>query len=188
MILYINACVRAGSRTEELSRYLLSRLNDDFREVRLSESDFPEIDGPFIEKRSKLAGKGDFSDAMFDAAKVFSCADTIVIAAPYWDLSFPALLKRYLEIINVVGLTFAYNEEGMPVGLCRAKKLYYITTAGGNILSDEFGFGYVKALAESFYHIPEIYQIKAEGLDIIGADVHRILENAKICIDRMISE
>lgn len=188
MILYINACVRAGSRTAELSRYLLSKLDDDIQEVKLSGYDFPAVDEQFIERRSMLAGKGDFSDIMFDAAKAFSCADTIVIAAPYWDLSFPALLKRYLEIINVVGLTFAYNEEGMPVGLCRAKKLCYVTTAGGYIVSDEFGFGYVKALAENFYHIPEVYQIKAEGLDIIGADVHRILENAKNDIDRIVSE
>ena len=74
----------------------------------------------------------------------------------------------------------------MPVGLCKSKNLYYITTAGGKILSDEYGFGYVKALAESFYHIPNIYQIKAEGLDIIGADVHGILENAKNSIDRIV--
>ena len=186
MILYINACVRAGSRTAELSRYLLSKLDDVVHEVKLSEYNFPTVDEAFIEKRSTLAGKGDFSDTMFDAAKEFSCADTIVVAAPYWDLSFPALLKRYLEIISVVGLTFAYNKEGMPVGVCKSKNLYYITTAGGKILSDEYGFGYVKALAESFYHIPNIYQIKAEGLDIIGADVHGILENAKNSIDRIV--
>ena len=45
----------------------------------------------------------------------------------------------------MVGITFQYSTEGLPVGLCKAKKLYYITTAGGNYVPDEFGFGYVDA-------------------------------------------
>ena len=36
----------------------------------------------------------------------------IVIAAPYWDLSFPAVLKTYLEQINVLGVTFDYSDDG----------------------------------------------------------------------------
>ena len=61
-----------------------------------------------------------------------------------------------------------------------AKSLYYVTTAGGPIISDDFGFGYVKALANSFYGIEEVYQMKAEGLDVIGADVELILKSAGI--------
>ena len=102
----------------------------------------------------------------------------IVIAAPYWDLSFPAVLKAYFEQINVLGLTFEYTADGRPRGLCKARKLIYVTTAGGPILSDEYGFGYVKALAQNFYGIPDVRQIRAEGLDIIGADAERILREA----------
>ena len=53
-------------------------------------------------------------------------------------------------------------------------------TAGGPILSDDYGFGYVKALASSFYGIDAVYQIKAEGLDVIGADVDSILSSVSI--------
>lgn len=111
---------------------------------------------------------------------LFANADTVVIAAPYYDLSFPAMLKQYFEQINVLGLTFTYSETGTPKGLCKAKDLYYVTTAGGPIISDEFGFGYVKALAKCFYGIENVYQIKAEGLDIIGADVEAILNSTNI--------
>ena len=90
------------------------------------------------------------------------------------------MLKQYFEQINVLGLTFTYSEAGIPKGLCRAKNLYYITTAGGPILSDDFGFGYVKALANTFYGIKDVYQIKAEGLDVIGADVDSILSSVSI--------
>lgn len=66
---------------------------------------------------------------MFDIGKDFAEADEIVIGAPYWDLSFPAALKIYIEHAAVMGVTFHYTEEGRCEGLCRAKHLTYITTA-----------------------------------------------------------
>ena len=72
-----------------------------------------------------------------------------MIAAPFWDLSFPASLRQYLEQVNVPGITFRYTEEGIPVSLCRARRLYYVTTAGGYYFPEEYGYGYVKALAEN---------------------------------------
>ena len=90
-------------------------------------------------------------------------------------VSFPAALKQYFEQINAIGIPFRYTESGEPQGLCQAKKLYYVTTAGGTIFSDAYGYGYVKALAQTFYGIPETELISAENLDMIGADVEAIL-------------
>ena len=64
------------------------------------------------------------------------------------------------------------------------KKIIYITTAGGPIISDDFGFGYIKSLAENFYGINDTVYIKAEGLDIFGANIQEILEKAKKDIDK----
>lgn len=175
MILFINACVRKQSRTLRLAKRLLEKLNGNIKEVRLEEVLFPVVDEEFIERREALKNGGKYDDPMFDLGRDFANADTIVIAAPYYDLSFPAMLKQYFEQINVLGLTFSYSEDGTPRGLCKAKSLYYITTAGGPIISDDYGFGYVKALANSFYGIEEVYQLKAEGLDVVGADVEGIL-------------
>ena len=94
------------------------------------------------------------------------------------DLSFPAMLKQYLELINVVGVTFKYSKEVVPLGRCRAESLFYVTTAGGQYVPEEFGFGYVKALAQNFYGIPDVRKIEAAGLDIYGADVDAIMERA----------
>mgnify|MGYP002625092807 CR=1 FL=1 len=182
MILYLNACVREESRTDRLARYLLARLAGPVKEVRLTDLGFPKADAAFLSARDKLVAESAFSDPMFDAAREFAAADTIVLAAPFWDLSFPAAVKQYFEQINVVGITFFYTPDGIPQGLCRAKKLYYVTTAGGTIFSEDYGYGYVQALAKGFYGIEETELIKAEGLDVIGADEQEILGRAESAI------
>ena len=85
------------------------------------------------------------------------------------------MLKQYFEQINAIGITFKYTEEGYPIGLCKAKKLYYVTTAGGMFFPEEYGFGYIRALAENFYGIKECIMFKSVGLDIDGADGEQIL-------------
>ena len=122
MILFVNACVRKDSRTRGLADCLLSELVGQVEEISLEEFSFPVVDEAFLNKRDRLIATGDYTDSMFDLAKQFALADCIVVAAPYWDLSFPASLKQYIELINVLGITFTYSPEGIPQGLCRAKK------------------------------------------------------------------
>ena len=88
------------------------------------------------------------------------------------------MVKQYLEQITVVGITFKYSEEGVPIGLCRAKRLFYVTTAGGFFAPEEYGFGYVKALAQNYYGIQDVRKVEALGLDIHGADVDAIMTSA----------
>ena len=178
-VLYINACVRKGSRTRKLAEELLKKLGEPFEEVCLEDVVFPVVDEDFLIRRDRLVSQGDLKAPLFDLARQFSEAQTIVIAAPFWDLSFPAALKQYLEQINVTGITFKYSEEGAPVGLCRAKRLFYVTTAGGNYVPETYGFGYVKALAQDYYGIRDVRKIEASGLDIEGADVDAIMKAAE---------
>jgi FMN-dependent NADH-azoreductase len=177
-ILFVNSCVRKHSRTLELSDYVLNKLGGDVEEVRLSEKKLMPIDLQKLNLRDESKLNGDFSSPEFDLAKQFANADTIVIAAPYWDLMFPSLLKIYFENITVNGITFVYNEKGIPQSLCKAKRLIYVTTSGGPIIHN-FGFEYTSALAKSFYEIDCVECVSAEGLDIKGADVLEILETAK---------
>ena len=182
-ILLINACVRPDSRTMELTRTLLKKLEGDVEEARLYEMSLPVLDLKGMEQRNLACVKKDFSDPVFAAAKQFAVADTIVIAAPYWDLMFPAVLKNYLENITVSGLTFRYSEKGRPQSLCRAKTLYYVTTSGGFIGQNDFGFSYVKALAQNFFGITDVHRYAAEGLDIFGTDADKILNETKQAIN-----
>ena len=113
-----------------------------------------------------------------EATRSSTPADERIVRVRYWDLSFPAMLKQYIEHINVLGITFEYTPEGIPKGLCKADKLYYVTTAGGNYVPDDFGFGYIKALAQNFYGIKDVKLIKASGLDIYGANTKAIMKEA----------
>ena len=184
MILFVDACVRDDSRTKRLANEVLSRLKGDVRTVKLKDVNFEVTDQDYLRRRDELIAKREFDSEMFTLARDFQAADQIVIAAPYWDLSFPAMLKQYIEHINVLGITFEYTKEGTPVGLCKADRLYYVMTAGGAFVPEEYGYGYVKELAQSFYGIGEVKLIKATGLDVYGADVEQIVQEAIRGIDR----
>ena len=177
-ILFINACVRPNSRTLELANYVLSKLSGRVEEVKLYNEQLLPINLEELQTRDNCAKSNNFTNSIFNYAKQFANAQTIVVAAPYWDLMFPAVLKCYLEKITVNGLTFAYGENGIPHGLCKGKKLIYVTTSGGPIIHN-FGFDYVSALAKNFYGIKNVQLVKAEGLDVYGADVEAIIANAK---------
>lgn len=184
-ILYVNACVRKESRTKRLAEQLLEKLGQPYEEIRLEKIAFPTVNEEYLSKRDRLRSEGAYHDPMYALARQFSEAETIVIAAPYWDLSFPAALKQYLELVNVVGITFKYADDGVPVGLCRAGRLFYVTTAGGYYVPEEYGFGYVKALAQNYYGIRDVRQITAVGLDIYGADADAIMRAAEDALSGM---
>ena len=184
MKLFINACVRGESRTRRLAEAVMAKDRENYREVCLREIAFPKMDEAFINWRNGCVSRSDFASPVFDLAKDFAAAEEIVIAAPFWDLSFPAMLKQYIEQICVVGITFFYNDQNLPQGLCLAKKLTYVTTAGGPIFDDAFGYGYIKTLATTFFGIPETRMVKAENLDIRGADVEGIMKRTMEEIDK----
>lgn len=181
-ILFVNACARQSSRTKELAGHLLDRLEGDITELDLYKANLLPLDDKALAKRDEYVNGGNLSCPELERAVEFSQADTIVVAAPFWDLSFPSILKVYFENITVSGITFEYSEEGRPVGKCRAKKLYYVTTSGGYIGENNFGFEYVKAVSKSFFEIDKVCFFSAEGLDIFGADVESIMTKAKEAI------
>lgn len=108
----------------------------------------------------------------------FAEADKYVIAQPLWNLSFPAILKIYIDYICIPGITFKYTENG-SVGLCHGKKAINITSRGGIYSKGtgaelEMSDKYLRKIF-AFMGIKDFTTICAEGLDIIGNDVEEIL-------------
>lgn len=174
MILFVNSCVREKSRTKMIADALINKLNDEVTEINLYTENLKPLSKETLNKRTELASNSDFSDDMFKYAKQFADADIIVIAAPYWDLSFPAELKTYIENIYVIGIVSKYNKDGLPIGLCKAKKLYYVTTAGGPY-DPNYSYNYIKAISTDFFGIKDTKLIKAEMLDIDGYSAEDIV-------------
>ena len=178
-ILFVNACLRKESRTKELADTVLSQLKGTITEVNLDKENLSALNAKLLIRRNELISKKAFADSFFDKARQFAAADTIVIAAPFYDFSFPAILKIYIENINIVGLLFRYTLEGKVEGLCKAKRLIYVATSGGPMQGNAFGYQYIKYLCNNFYGIQDTTLIKAEGLDIYGANIAQIMQEAK---------
>lgn len=176
-ILFINACVRPQSRTMRLARRLLSHLEGEVTEVDLQREAITPHTNERLERRNACLAAGDHTEPMFRYALQFREADTIVIAAPYYDLSFPASLKNYLEIVANVGLTFYYDENEQSRTLCRAKRFFYVTTAGADFVPD-FGYLYIRAMFREFYGVEEGYCFCADRLDLRNSDPEQLLAQA----------
>lgn len=183
-ILLVNSCIkgREESRTYELATFFINKYVHGRKDVNIKEIVVNELNiKPFT--KEMIAERDDEvkekkTDKLIKLAKEFAQYDTIVIAAPYWDMMFPSALKIYYEHISVSGITFAYGQKGEEIGLCKAKKAVYITTSGGYIGNRNFGYEYTKSLF-NFMGINDIYFIKAEGLDIIGNDAEKAMIEAK---------
>lgn len=175
-ILYINSCVRSDSRTDKIARALLSKLGGKYDEVSLKDADLHTLDEEGINKRYELIEKEEFDNPLFSYARQFADADIIVISAPHWDFSFPAVLKMYIENIYILGIVSKYEADGTVKGLCRAEKLYFVTTSGGPTI-EQFGYDYIKALATECFGIKDVSLIKAEMLDIDGVDAEKTVDD-----------
>lgn len=181
-ILLINACVRPMSRTRILAQRVLSHMEGEVEEVNLEQEDIRPHTRERLQKRDALLSAGAYDDPMFRYARQFRDADTIVIAAPYYDLSFPSSLKNYLESVCNVGVTFYYDSNDQPQTLCRAKRLIYVSTSGAEFLPD-YGYGYVKRLLAEFFHIHDAVCFFAEKLDLASTDTDALMQDALARID-----
>lgn len=180
MLLFIDACCRGDSRTRRLAKKLLATLDGGVKELKLYEKGLVPLDEGELALREELIAKADFSHEMFDLAKELAAADEIVVAAPYWDLSFPSILKVYIERVSVRGITFGFDESGAPFGLLKAKKLWYVTTMGAAGLPYDFGYGYVKAIFSIYYGVKDFGLVTLEALDLAGNDPEKMLAEAVV--------
>ena len=170
-LVFIDACIRQDeSRTRRIAYPILSALSQRYETVRYV---LPEIDGivPLDPKLYEERGQGDIPAWAVQAAKDIAEADRILIAAPFWDMSFPAVLKCFFEQTSLFGITFTDNGKTC-VGLCKAPKVLYITTRGLDIPTGdprEQATPYLKVLG-SLWNLGELTTIAARNMDYSSAE------------------
>ena len=172
---------RELSRTARLARAFMAGLDRErfhVSVVRPDEERMRPMDGALLRERDRLLAEGALDSPWFDYARQFAAAEHVVFAAPFWDMSFPAFLKVYIENISVEGITFRTTETGLK-GLCRGRKLILLTTRGGYYDGTDMdqASAYLKTLKE-FYGFEEFICVAAEGLDT-GIDPERPVAQAE---------
>ena len=182
-VLFVDCCIRGNeSRTRRLADRFLAALDPAYHVTRLNlmEENLPYFKGDYFVERQRLLESGDRSHPRFRYAHQFAEADLIVIAAPFWDLSFPALLKVYVEQVSVDGITFGSTEKGLQ-GLCQASDMVFLTTRGGFYTDDdmEMGSRYLDAL-HTFFGVGRYHCIAADGMDVAGFDAEGSLREAEM--------
>ncbi len=163
-IIFIDACMRAGSRTKRIAERIIEELSGRYciETIRLGEADYPVVDNRILEERNN----GTVPKAHAELAGRIAVADRIVIAAPFWDMSFPSALKVFFENMSLFGITFDSNDKEC-YGLCKAEKVMYITTRGMDISTGdplEQATPYIRALSH-LWGWGEMTVISAQNMD-----------------------
>ena len=98
-LLFIDGCISqrgAESRTRRLADAFLSAFREshpgaEVETVVLEDLDLKPFLPAALDEREALASVGAFDTPVFALARQLRRADKIVAAAPFWDLSFPAV-------------------------------------------------------------------------------------------------
>lgn len=168
-LVIIDSCMRPESRTRRILDAAKEALSSryDIESIDVNETALPPLTPKSLAKRSS----GIVPKATVALARKIAAADRIIIAAPFWDMSFPAALKAFFENMSLYGVTFTDNGQTCT-GLCRCKKVMYITTRGMNIPTGsarEQGSTYLQALS-SLWGLGEITTIAAWNLDYLSPE------------------
>ena len=168
-LIYINACMRAGSRTRRIASPIIAELSKRYsvETVDLTGNLYPVVDNYTLEDRNQSI----VPQEHVSLAKKIAAADRIVIAAPFWDMSFPSALKVFFENMSLFGVTFDSNDKEC-YGLCKADKVMYITTRGMNISTGdplEQATPYIKALSH-LWGWGDLTVVAAQNMDYSSAE------------------
>lgn len=134
------------------------------------------FDPDMLNDRDALAAVGAWDAPVFELARQFRAADRIVVAAPFWDLSFPAALRTYIEYVSANGLTYHYEADGCH-GDCRAERLVYLTSGGDFEREDSVGVLHWRQLCAMF-GAGQFDYVFAGGLDVDPAKAPELLAAA----------
>ena len=192
-ILEINTAARyEGSVSRDLVADLVNALEDRFGSADIQRRDLakglPFIDEEWVtanttpeEERSEhhrrtLAHSDELVAELRDA-------DVLVIGAPIYNFSVPAVLKAWIDMVARARLTFRYTETG-PEGLLTGKKAYVIVPSGGVPVGSEVDFAtpYLRH-ALAFIGITDVEFVGAQGAD---RDDGQALDNARAYIAELV--
>ena len=178
-LVVIDACIRGEeSRTRRMAEPILAALAKRYEITRfdLTQMDIrPLTPATYAERMA-----GNVPTWAVEASRTVAEADRIVVVAPFWDMSFPAVVKVFFEHISLFDITFTDNGRTC-VGKCKCEKVMYITTRGMNIPTGdarEQGSSYLHALSE-LWDLGPVLTVAAWNMDYsTPEEIEEKIENA----------
>ncbi|AYX84269.1 MULTISPECIES: FMN-dependent NADH-azoreductase [Staphylococcus] len=147
--------------------------SDEVKHIDLFNEDIPMIDKDVLTGWGKLRNGDELTseeqqkvNRLSEILDEFLEADKYVFVSPMWNLSFPPVLKAYIDAISIAGKTFKYTAEG-PQGLLTDKKVLHIQSRGGYYTEGpaaevESGDRYLRNIM-TFLGVPSYETIIIEG-------------------------
>lgn len=136
--LVVHYTPRAGSNTQDLLNYLITKLDTEPTYLNLAENPAPHMDTETLNAYvNRNFGGGDVQaneglahmDRLHDQLAEH---DHVVIAFPMYNFSEPASIKAWFDSVIQAGKSFAMTESG-PKGLFTEKRAIVITTSGSDL-------------------------------------------------------
>lgn len=123
----------------------------------------------------------------------FISASIYIVASPMWSLSFPAILKDYIDCINQAEKTITFKDK-KPEGLLNDKPrtFIYVQSSGGNIpwimkpMFDK-GLNYVEDIMK-FMGISKFEDLLIDGTGTTEEEKTKAIEKAISKIDSIIGK
>lgn len=180
-LLYIDACIRnEESRTKRIATPIVEALKEkyDVDTLCLNDLNLEIVKEDLVTRRNN----GEIDPTVMSWAEMVRDAERIVIAAPFWDMSFPAALKVFFELCSIFDVTFKSNDKTC-YGNCKAEKMLFITTRGMDISTGDLveqATPYLRALTW-LWGMGPLQVVAAQNMDYVSQE--EIEEKIRVAIE-----
>lgn len=133
-LLVINATNdKVNSKTYFVFKDVLSKIDItgfEIKELDLVDMNLPILTTEILKYKDNKTIYTDLDKQIEELAIEFCTSDAYIFIFPTWNLSVPAVLKIYIDLIADAGKVFNYTSHG-SIGLLDYKKAILINSSGG---------------------------------------------------------
>lgn len=181
-----------------LDAYQQSNPTHEIEILDLYNEDIPFLDVDIFSAWGKFTSQEELTKSelikvkkMDKLTEQFLNADKMVVAAPFWNLGYPPMLKAYIDTICISGKTFKSTDKGQ-LPLVPDKPFLIIETRGwffseGPAANLEYSQSYLKTIMR-FMGIKDFTSVIAEGLDFDPNKKQEIIQTAKGKLNKLSSK